>query len=48
MIYQTDYFKYRSEITTPDSSLKNFVIVQDPETGESIQVEATATPETSE
>lgn len=22
MIYQTDYFKYRSEITTPDSSLK--------------------------
>lgn len=48
MIYQTDYFKYRSEITTPDSSLKNFMIVQDPETGESIQVEATATPETSE
>lgn len=48
MIYQTDYFKYRSEITTPDSSLKNFMIVQDPETGEFIQVEATATPETSE
>lgn len=48
MIYQTDYFKYRSEITTPDSSLKNFMIVQDPETRESIQVEATATPETSE
>ncbi len=41
MIYQTDYFHYRSGITTPDSSLKNYTTITDPDTGEQIHVQAT-------
>jgi lipoteichoic acid synthase len=41
MIYQTDYFHYRKGITTPDSSLKNYTTVTDPDTGEEIKVKET-------
>lgn len=41
MIYQSNYFHYRSGITTPDSSLKNYTTITDSETGEQIHVQQT-------
>lgn len=40
LIYLTDYFHYRSEITTPDDSMPDYETVIDPTTGEEIRVEA--------
>lgn len=45
LIYLTDYFHYRSEITTPDDSMPDYEVIIDPDTGEEIKVEATAETE---
>lgn len=41
LIYTSDYFHYRNEITTPDDSMPAYEIMLDPETGEEIKVEKT-------
>lgn len=45
LIYTTDYFHYRSQITTPDDDMPDFEIITDPETGEEIRVVPTASAE---
>lgn len=45
LIYKTDYFHYRSEITTPDDDMPDYEIITDPETGEEIKVVPTTSTE---
>lgn len=46
LIYTTDYFHYRKEITTPDDDMPDYEIITDSETGEEIKVVPTESEDT--